>query len=324
MEARLLLDKIDFAAGTVTVGDRVYPMRDCDLPTVNPADPYALTPAERDVMRYLKNAFMRSEKLQRHTRFMYEKGEICKVYNRNLLFHGCIPMNEDGSFMQFPAFGNRSGKALMEYCDRLARQGYFAAEGSEKRQKGKDFLWFLWCGKDSPLNGRKKITTFERLFVEDKTAWEEPKNAYYSFWDNEDVMRRILAEFSLGEDSHIINGHVPVKQSKGEQPLKAGGKLIVIDGGFCRAYQPTTGIAGYTLIYNADGIRISAHQPFTSVEDAIDGNVDILSETVVSESASSKIKVRDMDDGAVLQRKIEDLKQLLAAYEAGEIKERSS
>jgi len=324
MEARLLLDKIDFAAGTVTVGDRVYLMRDCDLPTVDPADPYALTPAERDVMRYLKNAFMRSEKLQRHVRFLYEKGGIFTVFNKNLLFHGCVPMNEDGSFMQFPAFGNRSGKALMEYCEKVARQGFFAADGSEKRQKGKDFLWFLWCGKDSPLNGRKKITTFERLFVEDRTAWEEPKNAYYSFWDNEDVMRRILAEFSLGEDSHIINGHVPVKQSKGEQPLKAGGKLIVIDGGFCRAYQPTTGIAGYTLIYNADGIRISAHQPFTSVEDAIDGNVDILSETVVSESASSKIKVRDMDDGAVLQRKIDDLKQLLAAYEAGEIKERSS
>ncbi|MBQ9959947.1 MAG: fructose-1,6-bisphosphatase [Oscillospiraceae bacterium] len=324
MEARLLLDKIDFGAGTVAVGDRVYPMRDCDLPTVDPADPYALTPAERDVMRYLKNAFMRSEKLQRHVRFLYEKGGIFTVFNKNLLFHGCVPMNEDGSFMQFPAFGNRSGKALMEYCEKVARQGFFAADGSEKRQKGKDFLWFLWCGKDSPLNGRKKITTFERLFVEDRTAWEEPKNAYYSFWDNEDVMRRILAEFSLGEDSHIINGHVPVKQSKGEQPLKAGGKLIVIDGGFCRAYQPTTGIAGYTLIYNADGIRISAHQPFTSVEDAIDGNVDILSETVVSESASSKIKVRDMDDGAVLQRKIDDLKQLLAAYEAGEIKERSS
>ena len=324
MEARMLLHKIDFEAGTVTVGDKVYPMRDCDLPTVDPADPYALTPAERDVMRYLKNAFMRSEKLQRHVRFLYEKGGIFTVFNKNLLFHGCVPMNEDGSFMQFPAFGNRSGKALMEYCEKVARQGFFAADGSEKRQKGKDFLWFLWCGKDSPLNGRKKITTFERLFIADKTAWEEPKNAYYSFWDNEEVMTRILAEFSLFEGSHIINGHVPVKQSKGEVPIKAGGKLIVIDGGFCRAYQSTTGIAGYTLIYNADGIRISAHEPFTGIGDAIDGNVDILSETVVSESVSNKIKVRDMDDGVRLQGKIDDLMALLHAYEAGDIKESST
>lgn len=321
MEDRLLLDKIDFSARTVRIGDKDYPMCDCDFPTVNPLDPYALTDEEKSVMQYLKNAFMRSEKLQRHVQFLYEKGEMYTIFNKNLLFHGAIPLCDDGSFMSFDCAEGRSGKALMDYCDRMARRAYFSKDPSEARLAAKDFLWFLWCGKDSPLSARKKIATFERLLVKDESVWDEPKNAYYHSWDSEETATRILAEFGLGgERSHIINGHIPIKFS--DSPIKAGGKLIVIDGGFCRAYQPKTGIAGYTLIYNAEGIRISAHEPFSGARDAITNNRDIVSDTVVFEQATSKILVRDTDSGKAIQKKIEDLALLLAEYESGSIKER--
>ncbi len=324
MEDRLLLDKIDYERGTIRIGGKDYPLRDTDFPTIDPKDPYRLTDGEAEVMRYLKSAFMRSEKLQRHVAFLYEKGEMYTVYNKNLLFHGSIPLEEDGSLMSFAAAGGRSGRALMDYCDRMARQAYFAKEGSDARLAAKDFLWFLWCGKDSPLCARKKIATFERLLVEDKSTWEEPKNAYYRCWDNEAIAEMILAEFGLGgEASHIINGHIPVKYNKGETPIKANGRLIVIDGGFCRAYQPTTGIAGYTLIYNAEGMRISAHEPFSSREDAIRNNRDIVSDTVVFEHAAHKIRVCDTDSGRELTERIEDLKLLLSAYESGSIKEKN-
>ena len=185
-------------------------------------------------------------------------------------------------------------------------------------------MWFLWCGRNSPLCARDKITTFERLYVEDKEAWVEPKNYYYNSWNDEGVADKILAEFSLGgKGSHIINGHIPVKSRKGEAPVKANGKLIVIDGGFCQAYQPTTGIGGYTLIYNAEGIRISAHEPFRGKENAIKNNVDIISDTVVFESSESKILVRDTDQGKEIERRIEDLTALGKAYESGRIKERT-
>ena len=262
---------------------------------------------------------MRSEKLARHARFLYEKGEMYTVYNGNLLFHGCIPFSDDGSFMSFDFAEGRSGRALMDWCDRLARQGYFAAEGTEARRRGKDFLWFLWCGADSPLCARKKITTFERLFVADESTWEEPKNAYYRTWHQKETAEMILREFSLeGERSHIINGHIPVRS--GEDPIKAGGKVILIDGGFCRAYQKTTGIAGYTLIYNAEGMRISAHESFSGVERAIEQNVDVISETVVFEHAHATLRVRDTDTGARIREKIRDLELLLAAYQDGSIK----
>ncbi len=323
MNDRLLLDKINYERCTVTIGEREYPMRDCDFPTVDPTDPYALTEREAAVMQYLKNAFMRSEKLQRHASFLYEKGEMYTVFNRNLLFHGAIPLSDDGSFMAFPAAGGRSGKALMDYCDKMARQAYFAKDGTPAKLAAKDFMWFLWCGKDSPLCARKKIATFERLLVDDESTWEEPKNKYYHCWDDEGTATRILEEFGLGGvGSHIINGHIPIKYNKGETPIKANGKLIVIDGGFCRAYQTTTGIAGYTLIYNAEGIRISAHEPFSGKYDAIKNNRDIVSDTVVFEHAAHKIRVRDTDGGKAIQRKIEDLTMLLSAYENGSIKER--
>lgn len=322
MQDRLLLDKIDYANNQIIIDGNSYTLQDFDFPTVDKNNPYELTEQEHDIMLYLKNAFMRSEKLQRHIRFLYEKGEIFTVFNRNLLFHGCIPLNPDGKFMSFPAADSKSGLALLMHCEQLARQGYFSAEGSDIRQKGKDFLWFLWCGKHSPLCGREKITTFERLFIADTTAWEEPKNSYYDLNNDEKIVTEILKDFSLGgEGSHIINGHVPVRHIEGELPVKANGKLIVIDGGFCRAYQSTTGIAGYTLIYNAQGIRISAHEPFKGVENAIKNNADIVSDTVLFEPASDTIKVRDTDIGKQILQKIDDLTELLKAYESGLIKE---
>lgn len=323
MSSRLLLDKIDFQKGTVLIEGTEYPLKDCDFPTVDKENPYALTERETEVMQYLKNAFMSSEKLQRHIRFLYEKGEMYTVFNKNLMFHGCIPLCEDGSFMSLKAAEGKSGKELMDYCDRIARQGYYSKESAQARQRGKDFLWFLWCGKDSPLCARKKITSFERLFIEDKSAWDEPKNAYYKCWSNGGIAEKILAEFGVGgEGSHIINGHIPIRMSKGENPVKAGGKLIVIDGGFCKAYQPKTGIAGYTLIYNSEGIRISAHEPFMGTQNAIENNADIVSDTSVFEYATDRIRVRDTDIGKEIKSRIEDLSALLYEYEQGNIKER--
>lgn len=320
MQDRLLLDKIDREGCTVTVDGVKYPMRDTDFPTVDENDPYTLTEREEEVMKYLKNAFMRSEKLQRHARFLYEKGEMYTVYNRNLLFHGCIPLDESGELMALDAAGGRRGRELMDYCDRMARQGYFAREGSVERRKGKDFLWFLWCGKDSPLCARKKIATFERLFIDDPRSWTEPKNAYYLSWDDEKIAECILAEFSLGGvGSHIINGHIPIV--KGEHPVKANGRLIVIDGGFCKAYQSATGIGGYTLIYNAEGMRISAHEPFAGKENAIKNNVDIISDSTVFKTSSDVIRVKNTDTGAAIREKICDLMFLLSAYEDGTVKE---
>lgn len=324
MDDRLMLSRIDFERGTVNIEGREYLMKDADFPTVNREDPYRLTDAEARVMHYLKNAFMRSEKLQRHVAFLFEKGEMYTIINKNLLFHGCIPLDDNGEFIRFECSGGLYGREFMDYSDRIARQGYFAKDGTQQRQYGKDFLWFLWCGRNSPLCARDKITTFERLYVEDKEAWVEPKNYYYNSWNDEGVADKILAEFSLGgKGSHIINGHIPVKSRKGEAPVKANGKLIVIDGGFCQAYQPTTGIGGYTLIYNAEGIRISAHEPFRGKENAIKNNVDIISDTVVFESSESKILVRDTDQGKEIERRIEDLTALGKAYESGRIKERT-
>lgn len=322
MNDRLLLDKIDYQNGTVCINGIEYQLKDCDFPTVQRDNPYELSTAEKEIMQYLKNAFLRSEKLQRHIHFLFEKGEMYTLFNRNLLFHSSIPLEEDGSFMMLTAAQGKSGKALMDYCDRVARQGYFSKEGTEERSIGKDFLWFLWCGKNSPLCAKEKIATFERLLVDDTSTWDEPKNAYYNCWKDETIAQRILEEFSLGgEGSHIINGHIPIRRNKGENPIKANGKVIVIDGGFCKAYQPTTGVAGYTLIYSAEGIRISAHEPYAGKRNAIRNNQDIISDTVVFEPSADKICVRDTDVGIRMKEKIEDLKLLLAEYERGAIKE---
>ncbi len=322
MENRLLLDKIDWEKGTVRISGKEYPLKDTDFPTVNKDDPFALTELESEVMQYLKNAFMRSEKLQSHARFIFEKGEMYTIFNNNLLFHGCIPLNDDGSFMKFEFAGGKSGREFMDWCDRTARQGFFSKENSAAKQRGKDFMWFLWCGKYSPLCAREKIATFERLLIEDKSTWEESKNPYYKCWNDEKIVESILKEFSLGKNgSHIINGHIPVKHLNGEEPIKANGKLILIDGGFCKAYQPSTGIAGYTLIYNAEGMRISAHGPFKGVKNAVEHNDDIVSETVIFEHVTDKIRVKNTDTGKKISKKIEDLALLLKCFEEGFIKE---
>ena len=325
MDDRLILDKIDFDKGEVLIDGKRYTLKDKDFPTVQIEDPYELTSEEFEVMKYLKTAFMRSEKLQKHALFLYEKGAMYTVFNRNLLFHGCIPLDNNGCFLKIPAAECRSGRELMDYCDRVARHGYFSKEGTKTKIRGKDFLWFLWCGKNSPLCARTKITTFERLLIEDESIWNEPKNYYYRCWNDENIAEYILKEFSLGGvGSHIINGHIPVRQIKGEAPIKANGKVIVIDGGFCKAYHHTTGIAGYTLIYNAKGMYISAHELFPGKKDAIKNNMDVLSDTVVFEHSNNTIRVDDTDIGKNIRGQINSLLMLKSAYEEGIIKEKLS
>ncbi len=323
MSDRLLLDKMDLEKGTVQIGECEYPLLDTAFPTIDRGNPYALSDEEASLMQQLKFAFLRSEKLQRHVKFLYSKGGLYKCFNGNLLFHGCIPMNPDGSFMKFDiGCGGISGKSFMDQAEAIARQGYYAKQGTKEKQFGKDFLWFLWCGRNSPLFGRDHIATFERSLVADDSSWTEEKNPYYSYYNDEGVCERILEEFGLrGPHCHIVNGHVPVKSKDGENPIKAHGRLIVIDGGFCRAYQPTTGIAGYTLIYNSWGIRIAAHEPFSTTKDAIERNKDIFSTTVVFDRMESRIKIEETDNGACLQHNIDDLKCLLQAYKSGSIKE---
>ncbi len=319
MDDRLLLDKIDYENKCITIGGVTYPLEDTDFPTVDPADPYALTPEETAVIDQLTSSFRHSEKLRRHVRFLYSKGSIYKVCNGNLLFHGCIPMDEKGDFLRFDLDGAaRSGRAFLDYCDVAARQAYYYKPGTPERMLGMDFLWFLWAGRNSPIFGRDRMTTFERRLIADESAWAEPKNAYYTLYEDPEICDKILREFGLeGPHCHIINGHVPVKARKGESPIKGGGKLIVIDGGFCKAYQPTSGIAGYTLIYNSRSLRIVAHQPFVGRERAIRENYDISSSTNLFERMESRQKVQETDLGCELQKRIEDLHLLLDAYHDG-------
>ena len=323
MPDRLLLDKIDYESKTVNIGGVVYPLEDCDFPTVDPADPYALTPEENQVIDQLTAAFRRSEKLQRHIRFLYSQGGLYKVHNGNLLIHGCIPMTEDGRFQTFTIGGReRSGKAFLDYAEKTARKAYYDAPGSEERQFGMDFLWWLWAGRNSPIFGRDRMTTFERRLIKDESAWTEPKNAYYTLYQDPAVCEQILREFGLeGPHCHIINGHIPVKAKKGESPIKGGGKLIVIDGGFCRAYQPTSGIAGYTLIYNSRCIRIVSHQPFESKEAAILCNHDIANDSLVFEHMEHRVKISQTDVGRAIQAQADDLRRLLQAYRSGALSE---
>ncbi len=323
MADRLLLDKIDYTNKTITIGDQVYPMLDCDFPTVDPADPYALTEEENTVISQLTDSFRHSEKLQKHTRFLYSKGGLYKAINGNLLFHGCIPMNTDGSLMTFTIGGKeRSGKRFLDYAEKTARKAYYDPRGSEERQFGLDFLWWLWAGRNSPIFGRDRMTTFERRFIADKDTWTEPKNPYYTYYEDPQVCDRLLAEFGLvGEHCHIINGHVPVKVRKGESPVKGGGKLLVIDGGFSRAYQSTSGIAGYTLIFNSRHYRIVSHQPFAGKWNAVHKNDDIASDSVIFEKLETRMRVSMTDEGAELQTRVDDLLMLLEAYRTGAVTE---
>ena len=323
MADRLLLDKINYEDKTITLNGKVYPMLDCDFPTVDPANPYKLTAEENHVINQLTDSFENSEKLQRHIRFLYSKGGLYKVCNGNLLFHGCIPMNDDGSLMTFTIGGKeRSGKRFLDYAEKTARKAYYDKRGSEERQFGMDFLWWLWAGRNSPIFGRDRMTTFERRFIADESTWVEPKNAYYTYYQDPAVCDRLLKEFGLeGEHCHIINGHVPVKVRKGESPIKGGGKLIVIDGGFSRAYQSTSGIAGYTLIYNSRHYRIVSHQPFTSKWNAVHKNEDIRNDSEIFEKMETRMRVSQTDEGAELQDRVDMLMMLLDAYRSGAVTE---
>ena len=317
MADRLLLDKIDYENGVT------WPLEDTDFPTVDPAHPYDLTPEENEVIDQLTASFERSEKLQRHVRFLYSKGSLYKIHNGNLLFHGCIPLAEDGGFLAFNLDGTeRRGKDFLDFADSAARQAYYLPHGTEERQLGMDFLWFLWAGRNSPLFGRDRMTTFERRLIADESSWTEPKNPYYTLYQDPSVCDVILKEFDLeGPHCHIINGHVPVKVKKGESPIKGGGKLLVIDGGFCKAYQSTSGIAGYTLISTSKSYRIVAHQPFAGREKAIRENYGIASSTEIFERQDTRQKIKDTDIGNELQMRIDDLRALLDAYRDGVITE---
>ena len=323
MDDRLLLDKIDYENKCITIRGVTYPLEDTDFPTVDPADPYALTPEESDVIDRLTASFRRSEKLQRHVSFLYSKGSVYKIYNGNLLLHGCIPMTESGELMRFNLDGKeRSGKNFLDHLDVAARQAYYTPPNTTERELGMDLLWFLWAGRNSPIFGRDRMTTFERRLIADESAWAEPKNAYYTLYEDPAVCDRILREFGLeGPHCHIINGHIPVKAKKGESPIKGGGKLLVIDGGFCKAYQSTSGIAGYTLIYNSRTLRIVAHQPFVGRERAIRENYDIASATTIFERMESRQKIGETDIGRELQERIDDLRLLLEAFRDGAVAE---
>ena len=325
MEGRDYLRRIDFARGTVDIAGRQYPLRDTSFPTVDPADPAALNPDEQLVLDKLVASFRQSEKLQQHVRFLYAKGSVYHIENGNLLYHGAVPMTEKGAFAAERFEGRLyAGRALMDYCDERARRGYYAPEGSAARQSGQDFLWYLWCGRLSPLFGRSAMTTFERLYVADKATHTEVKDPYYTWYNEESACRRILAEFGLLGSCHIINGHVPVQEKNGESPLKGGGRLIVIDGGFCRAYHEKTGIAGYTLTYSSRDMSLRTHQPFVSAEKAITENIDIVSRENVLEQENRRVLVEDVDEGEILREKVHDLKQLVIAYQLGWIKEAES
>lgn len=323
MEDRLLLDKIDYQTHSITIGGVTYHLDDCDLPTVDPADPYALTVEEENVIDQLTESFRCSEKLQRHIRFLYSKGSLYKVHNGNLLFHGAIPMTENKQLMEFTIGGKaRKGREFLDYADLSARQAYYAKRGTAQWQFGVDFLWWLWCGRNSPIFGRDRMTTFERRLIADESAWTEPKNPYYTHYNDAQVCDMILAEFGLeGPHCHIINGHVPVKTKKGESPIKGGGKLIVIDGGFCKAYQKTSGIAGYTLIYNSRCFRIVSHQPFDGRKEALYHDHDIANDSLIFERLESQAKIAQTDQGRDLQTKMTDLLLLLDAYRAGAVQE---
>ena len=315
LQGRDFLNHIDFAAGTVDYHGTVYPLLDCDFPTVDPAAPTTLTAEEAHVIAGLVRSFAESERLQRHVQFLYAHGAFYKICNGNLLYHGAVPMTEDGAFAAIRFEGvARSGKQLFDYCDRRARQGY----SSPARLAGQDFLWYLWCGAKSPLFGRSAMTTFERLYIADPAAHREIKDPYYKHIAALDTAERILREFGLaGAGCHIVNGHVPVRAIEGESPIKGGGRLIIIDGGFCRAYHQRTGIAGYTLVYNSRGLILRTHQPFESAEKAIHEDEDIASKSEYIYTAPQRILVRDTDEGGRKQALIRDLCALVEAYQTG-------
>ncbi len=324
MDGRLLLDKIDFKRGMLCYGGKEYKMLDSEFPTIDPNDPYRLTAEECDLVEKLHNSFTHSEKLRKHIRCFMTEGSMYLVCNNNLLFHASIPLNADGSFKEVTILGEKfAGKRLLDRVDQLVRAAFFD-DNNDTTSFALDYLWYLWCGPDSPLFDKDKMATFERYFIADKELHKEEKGAYYTLRDREDICNKILQEFGIDNPhSHIINGHVPVKTIKGEQPVKANGKMLVIDGGFSRAYQPETGIAGYTLVFHSRALQLVQHKPFESRQKAIEEGLDIKSNSFLVEFNSQRMLVKNTDKGKVLRKQIDELKQLLAAYRLGVVKERN-
>ncbi|MCK5856200.1 MAG: fructose-1,6-bisphosphatase [Bacteroidales bacterium] len=323
MDNRLLLDKMDLEKGSVIIDGKKHALSCTNFPTIDPNDPYKLSSDEKELMAKLKRSFLKSEKLQRHINFIYSQGSMYLPYNGLLLFHGAIPMDKQGNFKKV-AIGDEqlSGKALLDKFDILARRAYYEKGNPKQKEKDLDQFWYLWCGPESPLFGKKKMTTFERYFVADKNTHKEERNPYYKHRDEQDIIQRILLEFDLNpKRGHVVNGHVPVKVRKGESPVKADGQLIVIDGGMSKAYQNVTGIAGYTLIYNSYGLVLVAHQPFESKRKAVESGQDIVSHVTQLDKVKERKRVADTDIGVQLKQQIFDLKILLAAYRMGIIKE---
>lgn len=318
MEGRLLLDKIDLESGTIELEDGTWPLMTRDFPTVDPRDPYALTSEEQRIVDKLVAEFTGSGHLRSHVDFLFKHGSMYLVRNGNLLFHGCVPMNEDGTFAGMNCEGTwRCGRDYLDFCDRIARRAW-----RDHDREALDWLWYLWIGFRSPASGRY-VKTFERSYIEDQSTWREPMDPYFTLTHEVVACETVMREFGVNpEHGHIINGHTPVKTGNGEKPIRAQGKLLVIDGGFCRAYHPKTGIAGYTLISSSRGMRLKAHEAFRSVEEAITRNADIQSETDHFASSSRSIMVSDTDTGAEIRDQIRDLRMLLDAYRSGALDER--
>ena len=323
MKDRLLLDKINFEKGTVTIMGKEYKMKDCNFPTIDPKNPYKLTDEEKEIMERLKSSFEHSEKLEKHINFLYSQGGMYENYNNNVLFHGCVPMTEEGEFEAVELMGKKArGKELMDNIENIAHKAFFGSK--DENSEAVDLMWYLWCGPKSPLFGKDKAATFERYFLEEKELHKENKNSYYKLIENEAICDKILENFGADiKEGHIINGHMPVKAKDGETPIKAGGKYIIIDGGFSKAYQPTTGIAGYTLSYNSNGLVLAVNEPFESKQKAIEEGSDIKSEIILKEHVEKRKRVADTDNGKKLQEEIADLKQLMSAYREGVIKEKN-
>ncbi|MBQ8064150.1 MAG: fructose-1,6-bisphosphatase [Prevotella sp.] len=325
MEDRCLLDHIDYRRGVCVINGKEYAMRSNNFPTINPDNPCELTDEEYQLMEKLHHSFRVSEKLQKHIKMLLSHGCMFNICNQNLLFHASCPLNADGSLKETPLYGGKSysGKELMHQIGMLIRAAFENDSDSNLRLYARDYFLYLWCGKDSPLFDKSKMATFERYFLTDKETFKEEKGNYFQLRDSEEVCDRILDAFGVeGENRHIINGHVPVHASKGENPIKAGGKLMVIDGGFSEAYHSETGIAGYTLVYHSRGFQLVQHEPFTSASEAIEKGTDIKSTTQLVELSAHRMRVADTDKGAELQGQIDDLRQLLYAYRHGILKEK--
>ena len=323
LDHRLVLEKIDYDNGCININNKEYKLLDSNFPTIDKNNPYTLTREEEILIDKLVSSFKNSDKLQKHVSFLYSKGSIYLVSNSNLLIHACVPIDKNGEFLKMNIQGkNYSGKSLMDKMESLSREGYFLKDDTNQKQYGMDITWYLWTGKCSALFGKDYMTTFERYFIKEKETHKENKNPYFKMRENLEIIQKIFDEFDLDiNSSHIISGHVPVESKKGESPIKGCGKVLIIDGGFSKAYHNKTGIAGYTLISNSHSLQLVSHKPFSSQEEAIENEEDILSTTMIVENGVNKKKVRDTEIGREIKKEIDDLKDLLKAYRKGIIKE---